>query len=124
MPNVISPCTPAPWSTRDPATMSDDVPRVGDSLDRIRREFGMGAPSELAALTAAWADLVGAALAAHSTPQTLRGGVLVVLADGVAWAGQLRYLDQVLVDRVAVELPAVTVREVRVSVAREPGARA
>ena len=42
----------------------------------------------------------------------------MVLADGAAWAGQLRYLDQVLVDRIAEELPAVTVREVRVSVAR------
>jgi predicted nucleic acid-binding Zn ribbon protein len=104
--------------------MNDDVPRVGDSLDRIRREFGMGKPSELEALTAAWPELVGAALAAHSSPQTLRGGVLVVLADGAAWAGQLRYLDQVLVERVAEELPAVTLREVRVSVARGPGARA
>ena len=50
------------------------------------------------------------------------GGVLVVVADGAAWAGQLRYLDQVLVTRIAEELPAVTVREVRVSVSREPGA--
>ena len=58
----------------------------------------MGAPSEIDALVAAWAELVGAALAAHSRPQTVRGGVLVVLADGAAWAGQLRYLDQVLVD--------------------------
>jgi predicted nucleic acid-binding Zn ribbon protein len=49
--------------------------------------------------------------------------VLVVLADSPAWAGQLRYLDQVLTTRIAEELPAVSVREVRVAVAREPGAR-
>jgi predicted nucleic acid-binding Zn ribbon protein len=101
-----------------------DLPRVGDALDAIRRELGMGAPSEIDAITASWDGLVGAALAAHSRPQTVRGGVLVVVADGAAWAGQLRYLDQVLVTRIAEEVPAVSVREVRVSVSREPGARA
>jgi predicted nucleic acid-binding Zn ribbon protein len=102
----------------------EEPPPVVDALDAIRREFRMGAPSEIDALVANWAELVGAALAAHSRPQTVRGGVLVVLADAAAWAGQLRYLDQVLVERIAAELPQVTVREVRVSVAREPGARA
>jgi len=101
----------------------EDPARVTDALDAIRRELRMGAPSEIEELLASWDGLVGAALAAHSRPQTVRDGVLVVLADAAAWAGQLRYLDQVLVDRIAEELPAVTVREVRVSVAREPGAK-
>lgn len=101
----------------------DEVPKVGDALDAIRRELGLGAPTEIDAVEAAWASLVGAALAAHSRPQTVRGGVLVVIADGAAWAGQLRYLDQVLVDRIAAELPAVEVRELRVSVPRDPASQ-
>lgn len=108
-------------SGEDPAR--EEVPRIGDSLDAIRREFDLGAPSEIDALAASWEQLVGAALAAHSRPQSVRRGVMVVLADSAAWAGQLRYLDEVLVTRIAAELPAVTVREVRVSVTREPGAR-
>ena len=103
--------------------MSEEPPPVVDALDAIRREYGLGAPSEIDALTASWADLVGAALAGHSRPQSVRGGVLVVLADAQAWAGQLRYLDDVLVRRIAEELPSVTVREVRVTVPKEPGAR-
>ena len=99
------------------------MPAVGDALDAIRRELGMGEPSGIDALAAAWDQLVGAALAAHSRPQSVRGGVLVVLADSPAWAGQLRYLDEVLVARIADEVPAVGVAQVRVSVAREPGAR-
>jgi predicted nucleic acid-binding Zn ribbon protein len=95
--------------------------RITDALDAIRREYRMPEPSELDALTGHWAALVGDALAKHSRPQSLRSGVLVVLADAVAWAGQLRYLNQVLVDRIAAELPAVTVREVRVAVARAGG---
>jgi predicted nucleic acid-binding Zn ribbon protein len=96
------------------------VPITG-ALDAIRREYRMPEPSELDAVTSHWAALVGDALAKHSRPQSLRSGVLVVVADAAAWAGQLRYLDQVLVERIADELPAVTVREVRVSVARAGG---
>jgi predicted nucleic acid-binding Zn ribbon protein len=92
--------------------------RITDALDAIRREYRMAEPSELDALSAGWGALVGDALARHSRPQSLRSGVLVVLADAAAWAGQLRYLDRVLVERIAAELPAVTVREVRVAVAR------
>lgn len=92
--------------------------RITDALDAIRREYRMPEPSELDALVEHWSGLVGDALAKHSQPQSLRSGVLVVLADAAAWAGQLRYLDQVLVERIATELPAVTVDEVRVSVAR------
>jgi predicted nucleic acid-binding Zn ribbon protein len=96
---------------------------VTDALDAIRREYRLPEPSELDEVSAAWAGMVGDALARHSRPQSLRGGVLVVLADAAAWAGQLRYLDQVLVERIGAELPAVTVREVRVAVAREGGSR-
>ena len=109
--------------SRDEDQAREDVPRIGEALDAIRRELDLGAPAEIDAIAAGWEQLVGAALAAHSRAQSLRGGVLVVLADSPAWAGQLRYLDQVLVTRIADELPAVSVREVRVAVAREPGAR-
>jgi predicted nucleic acid-binding Zn ribbon protein len=96
------------------------VPITG-ALDAIRREYRMPEPSELDAVTGHWVALVGDALAKHSRPQSLRSGVLVVVADAAAWAGQLRYLDQVLVERIADELPAVTVVEVRVAVARAGG---
>jgi predicted nucleic acid-binding Zn ribbon protein len=104
------------------STADDPGPaRITDALDAIRREYRLPEPSELDALTAHWPALVGAALARHSRPQSLRSGVLVVVADAAAWAGQLRYLDEVLAARIAEELPAVTVREVRVAVARAGG---
>lgn len=99
--------------------MSDEPRPVGDALDAVRRELRIDAPAGFAALEAAWPDLVGPALAAHSRPRALREGVLSVLADGPAWAGQMSYLDEVLVARIAVEVPSARVREVRVTVARE-----
>jgi predicted nucleic acid-binding Zn ribbon protein len=102
--------------------MADDEPRpVGDALRSVRRELGLGEPSHFDALTAAWAELVGPALAAHARPRALRDGVLGIVVDGPEWASQLRFLDRVLVERIAAELPEVTVSEVRVTVL--PGAR-
>jgi predicted nucleic acid-binding Zn ribbon protein len=99
------------------------VPRIDEPLAAIRRELGLGQPGEMDLLAAGWDDLVGPALAAHSRPRSVRDGVLSIVVDGPAWAGQLRYLDEVLLARIAESLPAVEVREVRVSVAAEPRER-
>jgi predicted nucleic acid-binding Zn ribbon protein len=99
------------------------VPRVDEPLDAIRRELGLGEPGEMDRIAAGWDDLVGPALAAHSRPRSVRGGVLSIVVDGPAWAGQLRYLDEVLLARIAESLPDVEVREVRVTVAAGPSAR-
>lgn len=98
--------------------MTDEPRPVGDALRSVRRELGLGEPSHFDALVEAWPNLVGDTLAAHARPRALRDGVLGIVVDGPEWASQLRYLDRVLVERIAAELPAVEVREVRVAVAR------
>lgn len=98
--------------------MSDEPRPIGDALRSVRRELGLGEPSHFDALVAAWPDLVGEALAAHTRLRSLRDGVLTIVVDAPQWASQLRYLDRVLLDRIGAELPDVAVHEVRVSVAR------
>jgi predicted nucleic acid-binding Zn ribbon protein len=98
--------------------MSDDPRPVGDALRSVRRELGLGEPSHFDALVAAWPELVGDALAAHTRLRSLRDGVLVIVVDAPEWASQLRYLDRVLLERIASDLPDVVVSEVRVAVAR------
>jgi predicted nucleic acid-binding Zn ribbon protein len=98
-----------------------DGPRpLSDSLRSVRRELGLGEPSHFDAIVAAWPALVGEPLAAHARPRALRDGVLGIVVDGPEWASQLRFLDQVLLDRIAADLPEVAVAEVRVTVTR-PG---
>ena len=46
-----------------------------------------------------WAQIVGADLAAHTTPETLTDGELTVAADSTAWATQVRLLAAQLVRR-------------------------
>lgn len=65
-----------------------------------------------------WPQIVGADLAAHTTPEALVDGELIVTADSTAWATQLRLLAGQLVRRLNVELGDGTVRRVQV---RGPG---
>jgi predicted nucleic acid-binding Zn ribbon protein len=73
---------------------------------------------ELAAATGSvfgrWAQVVGPDLAAHTTPESLTDGELVVAADSTAWATQVRLLAAQLVRRLNTELGDGTVRRVRV----------
>jgi len=72
-----------------------------------------------------WAQIVGADLAAHTTPETLTDGELTVAADSTAWATQVRLLAAQLVRRLNAELGDGSVVRVRVrgpgTGARKPG---
>jgi predicted nucleic acid-binding Zn ribbon protein len=61
-----------------------------------------------------WAQIVGADLAAHTTPETLTDGELTVSADSTAWATQVRLLAAQLIKRLNAELGHGTVLRVRV----------
>jgi predicted nucleic acid-binding Zn ribbon protein len=61
-----------------------------------------------------WAQIVGADLAAHTTPETLTDGELTVAADSTAWATQVRLLAAQLVKRLNAELGDGTVLRVKV----------
>jgi predicted nucleic acid-binding Zn ribbon protein len=68
---------------------------------------------------------VGVDLAAHTTPESLRDGELIIAADSTAWATQLRLLAAQLMRRLNVELGDGTVLRVKVrgpvGPARKPG---
>ena len=61
-----------------------------------------------------WAQIVGADLAAHTTPESLSDGELTVSADSTAWATQVRLLAAQLVRRLNSELGDGTVLRVKV----------
>ena len=63
-----------------------------------------------------WAEVVGAGVAAHSRPRTLRGGVLTIAVDASPWATELRYQEQVIRDRVVAVTGVDVVQTVRIVV--------
>jgi predicted nucleic acid-binding Zn ribbon protein len=62
-----------------------------------------------------WASLVGADVAAHSSPTALANGELKVAAESTAWATQLRLLTSSLLARLAAELGPDVVTSIRIS---------
>ena len=104
-----------PWRP-DPSPDADDPRPIGPAVDRFVRRFGGVRAATLDAVFSHWEEAVGASVAAHTHPLSLRDGTLVVAVDNPAWATQLRLLHGELVTRLAGVLGegAVTRLEVRV----------
>lgn len=99
------PSTTPPWE-REPR-------RVGDSLNRVTDAIGAPAPETLSIVFSRWEQLVGADIAAHAEPRSLRDGVLLVDVDQPAWAAQLGYLSSQLLSRLEAEAGSGAVSEIR-----------
>ncbi|MGP8001184.1 MAG: DUF721 domain-containing protein [Streptosporangiaceae bacterium] len=67
-----------------------------------------------------WPEIVGADLAAHTRPDRLEGGELVVIADSTAWATQVRLLAGTLIRRLNTELGSAAVTRVKVRGPEQP----
>jgi len=74
--------------------------RVGEALDRVSRGLGLPSATATARLVRAWPEVVGEAVAAHTTPKWVRDGVLALAVDDPVWAAQLRWLEADLLARV------------------------
>ena len=109
------------WRPERPRRSEIDPRPVGESLERVARRIGAPPVDVLGAIFTGWADLVGAVVADHAEPVSLRRGVLTVVTDSPAWASSLRLLTGDLQARIAsVTGSADAVREVRLVVGRPP----
>ena len=89
--------------------------RLRDLLDPLGKKLGMADAVASGRVFERWQSIVGAKVAAHVEPTSLRDGVLRVRADSPAWATEIGYLATEIAGRVneAVGRPIVT--ELRVS---------
>ncbi|HEY0816764.1 MAG TPA: DciA family protein [Pseudonocardia sp.] len=92
---------------RDPQPFGRVVARV--SLDR-----GWSPRLTDATVVGRWPQLVGADIADHCTPLSLRDGELVLQAESTAWATQLRTLQRQLLTRLAAAVGRDVVKRIRV----------
>ncbi len=74
---------------------------VGDTLGRLVRHLGWAERTESVGALARWAEVVGPAIAAHARPVALDAGTLTVAVDDPAWASQLKWLEQSLIEQLA-----------------------
>lgn len=92
---------------RDPQTL-------GTELDRLIGDRGWALDLQVRGVFARWTEIVGPEIGAHSTPETLHDGVLVVRTDSTAWATQLKLFAATVVRRLNEELGEATVSVVEV----------
>lgn len=100
-----------------PPEPGTSTPRPLDaSLARLAASLGAPSPAVLSAVFSRWPDIVGAELAAHAKPLSLRGGVLVLGVDQPAWASQLGYLKTGLLSRIVETTGSTEVTDIRMKV--------
>jgi predicted nucleic acid-binding Zn ribbon protein len=103
----------------------DDPQALSAALDGLLETEGWSLAAATGSVFGRWPQIVGADLAGHTQPESLRDGELTVLADSTAWATQLRLLQAQLIRRLNAELGAGTVLRVKVrgpvTATRKPG---
>ena len=102
-----------------------DPQQLGAAINRLLEAEGWTLAAATGSVFGRWAQIVGADLAAHTTPESLADGELTVSADSTAWATQVRLLAAQLVRRLNSELGDGTVQRVKVrgpvTSTRKPG---
>jgi predicted nucleic acid-binding Zn ribbon protein len=95
--------------------------RLSSAISGLLDAEGWGLPVATGSVFGRWAEIVGADLAEHTTPERLADGELTVAADSTAWATQVRLLAAQLVLRLNQELGDRTVLRVKVHGPAPPG---
>jgi len=94
---------------------------VADSLDVVARQLGAPPARALGLVFKQWEEVVGAAVAVHTTPVSLVGGVLTVAVVEPAWAAQLGWLEADLLRRFEASLGPGVVTSLTVRVRPRTG---
>lgn len=94
-------------SARDPQKVAD----IAEALVHAR---GWEEPVEVAAVVGRWREIVGEAVADHTTVERFQDGALVVRASSTAWATQVKLLQSELRRRISEVVGADLVREITI----------
>lgn len=115
----MSPWKPLPGGAGGTAGGSDggrEPRRVAESLSDFARRIGGASPAVLSAVFSRWEEIVGAPVAAHAWPVSLRRGVLVIGVEHSGWATQLRFMTADIAARVAAVSGTEAVERVEIKV--------
>ena len=102
----------AGWSA--PGADARDPQPFGSLIGNLVQDRGWQRQTAEASVLARWEHLVGAGIAEHSQPVSLRDGALVVAAESTAWATQLRLLAPRILQRLRTQLGPDIVTNLRV----------
>ena len=108
------------WQPATPSPSERDPRRLGESLRRFTEKVGAPPPSVLNRVFGHWEELVGAELAAHAAPLSLRDGVLILGLEDPAWGTHLSFVAPQILELLAREVGPGAVREIQWKVRPSP----
>jgi hypothetical protein len=82
-------------------------------IPSLLASFGLTAKLDEHRLIAAWPRIVGAQIAAHTTPRDVRGKTLWIVVDSSTWLHQLTLLKPLLLAKIGPHTGKAEVRDVR-----------
>jgi predicted nucleic acid-binding Zn ribbon protein len=91
-----------------------DPQPLGRLASRLVADRGWVERVSAGVVFARWAQLVGAEVAEHAQPVSLKDGELIVRASSTAWATQLRLLQRQLIARITAGVGPGVVKALRV----------
>jgi predicted nucleic acid-binding Zn ribbon protein len=95
--------------------MDDRDPQpLGRMVSKLARERGWKSQLASGQVFGDWAELVGAEVAEHAQPISLKDGELTVQAESTAWATQLRLLQGQLIAKIAAGVGGGVVKRIRI----------
>lgn len=100
------------WS--GPGPDDRDPQPLGRVASRVAMDRGWTPRLTDGSVLGRWPQLVGAEIADHCTPVSLRDGELTVAAESTAWASQLRTLQRQLLVRLSAAVGPGVVRRIKV----------
>lgn len=113
-PERTSPGSSAPVSRSARRGRRDDPQPLTAAIGGLISEQGWTLAAATGSVFGRWEQIVGAQLAAHTSPEGLAGGELTITADSTAWATQVRLLAGQLIRRLNAELGDGVVQRVKV----------
>jgi predicted nucleic acid-binding Zn ribbon protein len=100
----------------DPVDGVEGVRPISESVARLARQLGLGDSLGLSAVFGRWDEVVGAVLAAHTKPERLRDGELVIIVDESSWATEVRFMTDTIIEKCNREAGRIMVDRVIVRV--------
>jgi len=93
-------------ATQTPSTL-------GDILSKVMGEHGLGRGGLMAKLLSVWDKTVGAGIAKHALPESIKGGILTVTVDSPVWMHQLSMMAPGLIEKINSVMGADTVSDIK-----------
>jgi predicted nucleic acid-binding Zn ribbon protein len=114
-PAAGEPAPGEPAGRRGDGRPADRDPQpLGRAIERLLADRGWQTPAAVGGAIGRWAEIVGADVAAHCTPESFDAGVLRVATDSTAWATQVRLLAPQFLARLNAVLGQGTVTRIEV----------